>query len=183
MGIKPSAFAVSELRARGVTLVAVGLILAVADAALHGTGLLAEVLAGALIFGGLVYWTVQGRIGTLLAQAGAVRAAVSEPAVDTQWRAVQQLAPAVVVLLVLNFVVGQLASLAGIPLGIGIALLVDSERLKSWEGLNALRLLHQLPSGSVNWARWIGVVDPADYSLCAQAGVTPAMAGTSAKRI
>ncbi len=181
--MNPSAFAVSELRARGVTLVAVGLVLAAANAALHGTGLLAEVIAGALVFGGLVYWTVQGRIGSVLAQAGAVRAAVSEPPVDTQWRVVSQLAPIVVVLLALDFALGHIASLAGIPLGMGIGLLIDSARLKSWEGVNSLRLLHQLSPGAVSWARWLGAVNPADYSLCAQAGVTPAMTGTSAKRI
>jgi hypothetical protein len=183
MGLNPSAFAVSELRARGLAFIAVGIVLAAADAALHGPGLLAEVIAGAVVVGGLMYWVVQGRIGSVLAQAGAVRAAVSEPAVDTQFRVVYQLAPVVAVLLLLDFAFGHVASIAGIPLGAGIALLVDSARLKTWEGLNSLRLLHQLTPGGSDWARWMGALRPADYSLCANAGVTPAMTGTSAKRI
>ena len=181
--MNPSAFAVSELRVRGVMLVLVGVMLAAANAVLHGTGLLAEVIAGAVVFGGLMYWSVQNRLGSVLAQAGAVRAAVSEPVVDTQWRAVYQMAPAVLVVLLLDLAVGHIASIAGIPLGVGIALVVDSVRLRTWEGINSLRLLHQISPGAVSSARWIGALNPDDYALCADAGVTPAMTGTSAKRI
>lgn len=183
MGMNLSAFTVSELRARGLALAGLGLLLAALDAVMHGTGRLAEVVVAALIFGSLMYWTAQGAIGSVLARAGAVRAAVSEPAVDTQWRAVSQLAPFALIFLGVDLAVGRVASLAGIPLGVGVALLVDSARLSTWEGLNSLRLLHQIPTGLVPWSRRFGAPDPADYALCAQAGVTPAVTPTSAGRI
>jgi hypothetical protein len=183
MGMNLSAFTVSELRARGLTLSAFGVLLGALDAVLYGTGRLAEVIVAAVIFGALMYVMMQSAIGSVLAQAGAVRAAVSEPAVDTHWRAVSQLAPLALALLLVDLAVGHVATLAGMPLGAGLALLVDSVRLRTWEGLNALRLLHQVPTAPSRWPRWLGVPDPADYALCAQAGVKAAVTPTSAGRI
>jgi hypothetical protein len=183
MGINLSAFTVSELRARGLTLATVGLLIGALDAVLHGTGRLVEVIVAAVIFGGLMSVAMQSAIGLVLARAGAVRAAVSEPAANTHWRAISQLAPLALILLAVDLVVGQVATIAGIPLGVGLALVVDSVRLATWEGLNSLRLLHQLPAGPSSWFRWLGAPNPADYALCTQAGVTPAVTPTSAGRI
>ncbi len=178
MGMNLSAFAVSELRARGLMLVVVACVLATANAVLRGTGALVEVLVGALLFGGWMYWTIRGRMGGVLAQAGPVRSAVSEPSVETEWRAVSQMLPALVILLLVDFAFSAIASVAGIPLGIGIALLVITARLKAWEGQNSVRLLHQLSPGPGSWTRWLGGFNPTEYSLCVDAGITPAMTGT-----
>ena len=183
MGTSLSAFAVSELRARGVMLAALGVVLAAAGVALHGASRLEEAFIGAVLFGGWMYWTVRTRIGSVLAQAGPVRAAVSESAADTQWRTVYQTAPALGALLVLAVAFRDIASVAGIPLGVGLALLALSTRLRAWESDNALVLLHQLAPGLGSWSRWLGPPDPADYALCAETGVHPAVTGTSAKRI
>ncbi len=181
MATRLSAFAVSELRARGLMLATLGVVLAAAGAALHGAGRLEEAFVGAVLFGGWMYWTARGRIGWLLAQAGPVRAAVSEPVADTQWRTIYQTAPALVILLLLAIAFANIASVAGLPLGVGVALLVITTRLKAWESENSLLLLHQIPPGLGGWMRWLSAPDPADYALCAETGVTPAMTGTSAR--
>jgi hypothetical protein len=183
MGVNLTAFAVSELRARGVVLVAIAILLAAANVVLHGTTTLVEVLVGALLVGGGMYWAVRSRMGWVLDQAGTVRAAVAEPAADTEWRSVYQTVPALVILLLVDLVFSAVASIAGIPLGAGIALLVITSRLRTWEGQNSVRLLHQLTPGPGTWTRWLSGFNPAEYSLCSTAGVSPAMAGASANRI
>jgi hypothetical protein len=178
MGLNLSAFAVSELRVRGLMLVLVAVVLTAANTVLHGTGALLEVVAGAIIFGGAMYGSVRSRMGGVLAQAGTVRAAVSEPEPETEWRAIAQMLPALLIILLADFALSAVASVAGIPLGVGIALAVIATRLRAWENSNSLRLLHQVTPGNGTWTRWLSGLNPAEYSLCAEAGVTPAMTGT-----
>jgi hypothetical protein len=178
MGLNLSAFAVSELRVRGLMFVLVAVVLAVANTILHGPATLIEVLAGAVVFGGLMYGTVRGRMGGVLAQAGTVHAAVSEPETDTEWRAVSQMLPVLLILLLVDFALSTVASVAGIPLGVGLALVLIATRLKGWEDENAVRLMHQVAPGAGSWTRWLSGLNPAEYSLCAAAGVSPANFGT-----